>query len=363
MGDKIVVLDIATPAYLGNRILDPAFAAKVPGGSVWPLFARKAEASGWRVMTADVFLASGFNPSATVCVSNEGIPDTVAALTRRGVKMAVIWSGESPNVAWDFYHELAQRTRPFQHAFVFRGFHPRLPQCVERHIYRWPNPGRHFDGPPWEKRGIAVMVASAKQRIPVNHARLLSRLAWGWRWLKIRRMPLVDPMLRFPDLYKTRIQAVENLAPRPGFRLFGQGWPAARQHNRRIGRIRFNREPEGCEDKLATISHYRFNLCLENCEFPGYLTEKIFDAMLAGTVPVYRGAPDVTDFVPEECFIDVRCYSSWDALWQQLAAMTQDEWQKYRHAIEGFLASPAYRAFDEESVARSFLEWATQPPE
>jgi hypothetical protein len=361
MSDKIVVLDIASPVFLGNRILDATFAAQHPGASVWPIFARHAEAIGWRVMTADVFLASGFNPFAAVCVSNEGIPGTVAALARRGVKMAVIWSGESPNVAWDFYHDLAERARPFQHAFVFRGFHPRLPQGVERHVFRWPNPGRRFDGPPWEKRGLAVVVASAKQRTSVNHARLLSRLAWGWRWLKIRRLQMVDPMLRFPDLYETMIQAAENLAPRPGFRLFGQGWPAARQHSGRFRRIRFDQEPVECDDKLATISNYRFNLCLENCEYPGYLTEKIFDAMLAGTVPVYRGAPDVTDFVPKECFIEVRSCSDWDALWQRLAAMTQDEWERYRHAIEGFLASPAYRAFDEKNVAQSFVEWATQP--
>jgi hypothetical protein len=360
MSGKILILDIAIPAFFGNRILDPVFAAKIPGGSIWPLFAKKAEARGWRVMTADVFLASDFNPSAAVCVSNEGTPDTVIALTRRGVEMAVIWSGESPNVAWDFYHDLAQRARPFQHAFVFRGFHPRLSQGVEPHAYRWPNPRRRCDGLPWDKRGIVVMVASAKQRIAVNHARLLSRLAWGWRWLKVRRLQMVDPMLRFPDLYESRMQAIENLALRPGFRLFGQRWTVARQYSGRFRRIRFDQEPVECEDKLATICNYRFNLCLENCEYPGYLTEKIFDAMLAGTVPVYWGAPDVTDFIPQECFIDLRSFSDWDELWERLATMTHNEWQSIRHAIEDFLASPEYLAFNEDSVAQSLIEWSTQ---
>jgi hypothetical protein len=363
MGERIIVLDIAIPAFLGNRILDAAFAARFPGGSVWPLFAQKAEARGWRVMTADLFLNREISPSVASCVSNEGHPATIAALTRRRVKMAVIWSGESPNVAWDFYHGLAERARPFRHAFVFRGFHSRLPQGVERHAFCWPNSARRVAGPPWEKRGLAVMVVSVKQRIGVNYARRLSRLAWGWRWLKIRRIQLVDPMLRFPDLYETRIQAVENLAPRSGFRLFGGGWQAARRHNGRIGRILFARDPEECEDKLATISNYRFTVCLENCEYPGYLTEKIFDAMLAGTVPVYLGAPDIVDYIPRGCFIDVREYRDWDALWQRLAAMTRVEWQSWRHAIEGFLASPEYRVFDEERIAGSFANLATTQSE
>lgn len=383
MSDKIIILDMARACFLGNRNRDVTFRAKIagqqsrnchinahegdgwkfvgPGATVWPIFARQAEAIGWRVMMADDFLGSGLNPSAAVCVSAEGTPGTVAALTRRGVKMAVIWSDESPNVKWEFYHELAQRARPFQQAVVFRGFHTRLPQGVKRQVFRWPNPGRRLAGPRWEQRSLLVMVASPNQRIAVNYVRLLSRLARGWRWLKVRRLQMVDPMLRFPDLYETRIQAIENWAPRPGFRLFGQRWAAARQHSGRFRRIRFDKEPVECDDKLATISNYRFNLCLENCEYPGYLTEKIFDAMLAGTVPVYRGAPDVTDFVPRECFIEVRSCSDWEALWQRLAAMTQDEWQRYLHAIEGFLASPAYRAFDEKNVAQSFVEWATQP--
>jgi hypothetical protein len=360
MSEKIVVLDLAIPAFLENRILDKDLAAKYPGANLWPVFARQVEGNGWRVMTSDVFLASSGKPSAAVCISEEGSPTNIATLVRRGVKMAVIFSAESPNVAWDYYHELTKRARLFQHAYVFRGFHSRLPQGIERHIFRWPNSKRRVEGRPWENRDIAAMVASPKQRIAVNHARLLSRLARSWRWLKIRRMQMVDPMLRFPDLYETRMQAIENLAPRSGFRLFGHGWSAVRQHNYRMGRISFNREPESCDDKLMTISSYRFNLCLENCQYPGYLTEKIFDAMLAGTVPVYLGAPDVTDFVPKECFIDVRNFPCWDALWQRLATMSKDDWLNWRHAIEGFLASSEYREFGEENIAQSFALWTTQ---
>jgi hypothetical protein len=47
----------------------------------------------------------------------------------------------------------------------------------------------------------------------------------------------------------------------------------------------------GRETKLATIRRYKFCLCLENALEVDYVTEKFYDPLLVGTVPVYRGAP------------------------------------------------------------------------
>lgn len=44
--------------------------------------------------------------------------------------------------------------------------------------------------------------------------------------------------------------------------------------------------------KQEAISHYLFYLAFENNVEPGYVTEKVFDALIAGTVPVYLGASE-----------------------------------------------------------------------
>lgn len=42
--------------------------------------------------------------------------------------------------------------------------------------------------------------------------------------------------------------------------------------------------------KQRAISHYLFYLAFENTHERGYVTEKVFDALIAGTVPVYLGS-------------------------------------------------------------------------
>lgn len=66
----------------------------------------------------------------------------------------------------------------------------------------------------------------------------------------------------------------------------------------------------GAQTKIETIGRYRFCLALENSIAPDYVTEKIFDPLLAGTVPVYLGAPNVRDFVPAHSYIDATAFGT-----------------------------------------------------
>ncbi|WP_296736121.1 glycosyltransferase family 10 fucosyltransferase [Mesorhizobium sp.] len=80
------------------------------------------------------------------------------------------------------------------------------------------------------------------------------------------------------------------------------------------GRYRPNRKIQGPDlgpqTKLETISRYRFCLALENSIAPDYVTEKMFEPLAAGTVPVYLGAPNVAEFVPDNCYIDAAAVGS-----------------------------------------------------
>jgi hypothetical protein len=105
------------------------------------------------------------------------------------------------------------------------------------------------------------------------------------------------------------------------------------------GKFLKNRElPEpdaGPETKLALLRDYRFTLAFENTMEPDYVTEKFFQPLLAGSVPVYRGAPNVADFAPgEHCYIDASHYSPAELsqLLQQIASNPAEytRYQKWR---------------------------------
>jgi len=54
---------------------------------------------------------------------------------------------------------------------------------------------------------------------------------------------------------------------------------------------------------LGEFSKYRFALVMEHIAREFYITEKILGSFLAGTVPVYYGAPEVFDIFNPEAFI------------------------------------------------------------
>ena len=106
--------------------------------------------------------------------------------------------------------------------------------------------------------------------------------------------------------------------------------------------------------KLETLKNYKFSICFENAKgIPGYITEKIFDSFAAGCVPVYWGAPNISDHVPESCFIDKRKFQNYDELYRYLSSMTAKDYNKYLESITEFLQSSKHSAFDARTVARS----------
>ena len=63
------------------------------------------------------------------------------------------------------------------------------------------------------------------------------------------------------------------------------------------GRTRAARD--GGDGKLATIARHMFTLAFENSEEEDYVTEKFFQALVAGTIPVSLGAPNIDDYAPQ----------------------------------------------------------------
>ena len=97
--------------------------------------------------------------------------------------------------------------------------------------------------------------------------------------------------------------------------------------------------------KRDVMRFYKFAVVYENAVFPGYLTEKIFDAFFAGCVPLYLGAPDILKYIPAETFIDRRQFPSDEALYRHLTSMSEKEYLERIKAIEEFVNGERMKPF------------------
>jgi len=81
----------------------------------------------------------------------------------------------------------------------------------------------------------------------------------------------------------------------------------------------------GRATKLAMIAQYKFTLAFENSITWDYVTEKFFDPLIAGSVPVYLGAPNVAEFAPgEHGYLDVADFAGPRQLADCLLSLDRD---------------------------------------
>jgi len=88
----------------------------------------------------------------------------------------------------------------------------------------------------------------------------------------------------------------------------------------------FLMQDEGVITKQKIIAGYKFTLSFENALAKDYVTSMLYDPLVAGSVPVYLGAPNVEEFVPgDHCYIDVSSFSSVRALAGYLLMLDNDD--------------------------------------
>ena len=60
------------------------------------------------------------------------------------------------------------------------------------------------------------------------------------------------------------------------------------------------------ENKIEFLSSYKFSISMENSEGDGYVTEKIIDSFMAGTIPIYFGDYTIDEYINPKSYILIR---------------------------------------------------------
>ncbi len=171
------------------------------------------------------------------------------------------------------------------------------------------------------------------------------------------------------ELYSERRKAIEWFEKNhpEDFDLYGFGWDRHyfsgffRRLNRfnflcKLLRPRYKTYKGFVKSKKETMSGYKFAICYENArDIPGYITEKIFDCFFAGCVPIYLGAPNITDYIPANTFIDKRNFKTYDDLYSYIKNMSETEYIDFLDAIKNFVLSEKIYPFSAECFAETLL--------
>jgi len=95
------------------------------------------------------------------------------------------------------------------------------------------------------------------------------------------------------------------------------------------------------EEPLARLfSGYRFVICHENSVAPGYMTEKVWNALLGGAIPVYCGASDFDRWVPKSLVLSCN-HTTIAALADTMIRMMAHPkvWTEHAKKIDAFVAT------------------------
>jgi hypothetical protein len=359
---KLIIVDSAHPFVRENRCFDPSFEFIGTGTAINVRLAREAQRRGIDIATADVYLNMTDRPTQDACLTDMVTPFTEKLLVY-GVKPAICMSLESPLNARIFYHNIVRYAGRFHHNYQFQGTHERLIGTgTVFHPIVFPMETREpLTSQPWDKRDYLILINSNKRAVFQKWDNLKSVTRSLFSQSYFLALKTIDPWMRIREIYTDRIEAIYHFSSHSDFSLYGMGWEQPIQgfgsdcHKAAL-KVYKGSIPADVRRKREVMNRFKFALCFENCAFPGYVTEKIFDCFLAGCIPVYLGAPDISDFVPSATFIDYRRFGNYADLNGFMRGMTELKALKYLEAAREFLASSAFDKFTVDYFVKEILD-------
>ncbi len=342
---KLVVFDIDVPELLNNKVFDPSEATKISHTYLPTCYLfNEAKNNGIDFITPDVYFSLSEKPKKVFMITHLKSTYT-SKLIEAGVVPLILTCQESPFIATRFYMGLKKYSAKFKYSFVFSGMKKML---SNKTIYKqmfFPESYSSINENPldYKDRLFLVVISSAKGVGSLIKSVLL-KLIYGFG---------------VKEIYPERRRSIKFFSQKQGFDLYGFGWDKANFKD--LKREDIDKCYRGTViDKVKTLSQYKFVLCFENAIFPGYITEKIFDPMFAGCVPVYFGAPDIEKYVDKEAFINFANFKNYDALYEYLLVIDENQYNNYLSNIKKYLNSENYKKFTQEYYAKQCLDIITQ---
>jgi hypothetical protein len=114
--------------------------------------------------------------------------------------------------------------------------------------------------------------------------------------------------------------------------------------------------------KVEFLRRYKFHLAFENESHEGYTTEKIYDAMMARSLPIYWGNPRISEEFNPKSFLNYFDYGSDEALLEKIITLDRDDAQYLEYARQPYFhANQPNKFYDLERLLEFFQRIFSTP--
>lgn len=364
---KTVVIATDTDIFNNNKMFDYDFGKNYFGVVAMHYFHKFLPE--YQVITADIAIKMIDEKSLDakdVMVIQEQDSKLGEALIAKGAFAHTVYCFESQIYARPFYQKLQSLPQKFKNRIFFNGMFEHTKDCDEAHNYHSYFPSYDdceiLEPLDWNKRDFVALVMGNKY---IDHNNLFPRKIRfkkivKWAVKKYADKDETDKYLSENELQNTRLEFVELFGSKGVLKLFGAGWDYVdnlpKSWEKRLKDIVFKLSPKPLHDKFVEISKCKFNLCIENLSYKGYVTEKIIHSFVAGSIPVYLGASNVEEFIPKNCFIDVRDFSDKEELFEFMKNLSQENALEYLKRGREFLNSDEGKKYSFKGYAKFLAE-------
>jgi len=366
---KILSFSCEIEALKNNNLFLPELAKDYPG-ALWVSHLKSRCRFNLEFQTIDKtvqLIKSGKVDPKTVAVFQHNIDKEADQLINLGALPFYLSMYESPLYCGEFYDFIEEYANKFHHVKIFgaslyqsdnicQAYFP----CFSQEELRLT---KGYLG--WSERHFSSMVMGNKYVLTKSFVKYQNWRDRIWWILKFTRQYIKGPRLpkkieiQNNQLQDFRYEILSELLKKGLLDLYGNGWDKLFRippsMAKKIAPFLSKDKVTSIKNKHEVISAYKFNICIENLAYPGYVTEKIFDAFIASTIPVYFGAPDIYNFIPINAFIDASKFDNIENLIDYLINMKENEAAEIIKNGNIFLRSSEGIKFSHEEISNEII--------
>lgn len=337
------------PSYLGmlkNFSITKECENKYIGSGWIYQLKERLVAAGHIVMTSDMILnefEKFKNKRQRIYLISEGRAIGSRELVRHGANKLIYVNQENP--VYDPHSYEHQNVDGYKYTYLYKSLHSENYQSENLREFVLPGQVASDAQVNWQERiSRCVIVSSNKfhpskllyypRKINPQTIKKIIRHYYEYCRYRLYRKNLCE--LTYPVKYKL----IERLAQKQVIDIYGRGWNNFSEFPRG-----FNIDLNSIEkrwfgpvdNKIETISKYKYCLVVENTFLPGIITEKICDGLAAGCTIFYIGARDISTKFNAENIHNLNDYSTQEAI-SYIKNIINSECNDNKHAKESIIS-------------------------